>query len=291
MSSPATPVVLIIPGGWHKPQSYIKLHDALGSAGFRVSIPELPSTNGSRPPNADLSADTAHVRATVEELVKQGDEVIALMHSYGGQIGTNALSSFSIASRQRAGLKGGVKDLIYMSACAVSEGKSMMDMVRHFGHESLIPLAFDFADDMTCVSRDPKSLLVGADCGLPAGEIDKNVDTLVRWNGQCMYDVLTTDRCAWRDIPVTYIHSAKDMTTPYDYQKWLVEGMRKEGVRMQTATLETGHCPNFTATQGVVDVLRKVAAGEQLEDKKEVEEIASTERVQDAIAGIGAEKP
>jgi hypothetical protein len=60
---------------------------------------------------------------------------------------------------------------------------------------------------------------------------------------------------------------------------------------MQTATLETGHCPNFTATQGVVDVLRKVAAGEQLEDKKEVEEIASTERVQDAIAGIGAEKP
>ena len=40
-----------------------------------------------------------------------------------------------------------------------------------------------------------------------------------------------------------------------------------------------------------MDVLRKVAAGEQLEDKKEVEEIASTERVQDAIAGIGAEKP
>ncbi|KAF7670894.1 hypothetical protein GT037_011022 [Alternaria burnsii] len=291
MSSPTTPVVLIIPGGWHKPQSYIKLHDALAYVGFRVSIPELPSTNGSRPPNSDLATDTAHVRATVEELIKQGDEVIALMHSYGGQVGTNALSSFSIASRQRAGLKGGVKDLIYMSACAVSEGKSMMDMVRHFGHESLIPLAFDFADDMTCVSRDPKTLHVGADCGLPAGEIDKYVDTLVRWNGQCMYDVLTTDRCAWRDIPVTYIHSAKDMAIPYDYQKWLVEGMRKEGVRVQVATLETGHCPNLTATEGVVDVVRKVATGEQLEDKTEVEEMASTERVQDTMAGIGAENP
>jgi pimeloyl-ACP methyl ester carboxylesterase len=291
MSSPASSIVLIIPGGWHKPQSYIKLHDALGSAGFRVSIPELPSANGSRPPNADLATDTAHVRATVEELVKQGDEVIALMHSYGGQIGTNALASFSIANRQKARLKGGVRDLIYMSACAVSEGKSMMDMVRYFGHESLVPLAFDIADDMTCVSRDPKTLFVGEDCGLPADEIDTYVDTLVRWNGQCMYDVLMTERCAWRDIPITYIHTAKDMTIPHDYQKWLVEGMRKEGVRVQTATLETGHCPNLTATEGVVDVLRKVAAGEQLEDKNEVEEIASTERVQDTIAGIGAEKP
>jgi pimeloyl-ACP methyl ester carboxylesterase len=291
MSSPASPIVLIIPGGWHKPQSYIKLHDALGSAGFRVSMPELPSANGSRPPIADLATDTAHLRATVEELVKQGDYFIALMHSYGGQIGTNALASFSIANRQKAGLKGGVRDLVYMSACAVSEGKSMMDMVRYFGHESLIPLAFDIGDDMTCVSRDPKTLLVGADCGLPADEIDTYVDTLVRWNGQCMYDVLMTERCAWRDIPITYIHMAKDMTIPHDYQKWLVEGMRKEGVRVQTATLETGHCPNLTATEGVVDVLRKVAAGEQLEDKNEVEEIASTERVQDTIAGIGAEKP
>jgi hypothetical protein len=29
-----------------------------------------------------------------------------------------------------------------------------------------------------------------------------------------------------------YIHMKKDMTTPYDYQKWLVESMRKEGARV-----------------------------------------------------------
>lgn len=164
----------------------------------------------------------------------------------------------------------------------------MIDMVRHFDHESLIPLAFDFADDMTCVSRDPKTLLVGADSGLPDQEVDKYVETLVRWNGQCMYDALTTERCAWRDVLVTYIHTTKDMTIPYDYQKWLVEGMR-EGVRVQTATLETGHCPNLTATEGVVDVLRKVAAGEKLKEEGEVEKTATTEEVQDAIAGVGAE--
>jgi hypothetical protein len=88
-----------------------------------------------------------------------------------------------------------------------------------------------------------------------------------------------------------FIHMTKDMTIPYDYQKWLVESMRKEGARVQTAMLETEHCPNLTAMEGVVGVLRQVAAGEQLEEKEEMEDIVSTERVQDAIAVIGAEKP
>ncbi|CAG5138378.1 uncharacterized protein ALTATR162_LOCUS334 [Alternaria atra] len=287
----SAPTILIIPGGWHKPESYTKLHHALTSAGFKVHIPELPSTNGSRPPDANLTNDTAHVRATAEQIIKNGDELIVLMHSYGGQIGTNALSGLSITSRRNAGLEGGVRELVYMSAYAVSEGKSMIDMVRHFDHESLIPLAFDFADDMTCVSRDPKILLVGADSGLPDNEVEKYVETLVRWNGQCMYDALTTERCAWRDIPVTYIHTTKDMTIPYEYQKWLVEGMRKEGVWVHTATLETGHCPNLTATEGVVDVLRKVVAGEKLDEEGEVEKPVTTVEVQDAIVGVGIEKP
>lgn len=52
--------------------------------------------------------------------------------------------------------------------------------------------------------------------------------------------------------------------------------------------LETRHCPNLTAMEGVVGVLRQVTACEQLE---EMEDIVSTVRVQDAIASIGAEKP
>ncbi|KAG9188051.1 hypothetical protein G6011_01974 [Alternaria panax] len=179
MSLLATPTILIIPGSWHKPQSYTKLRHALTSAGFDVLVPELPSTNGFRPPDANLTTDTTHVRSVIEDLVKNGDEMIVVMHSYGGQIGTSTVSGLGFRRRQEAGLNGGIRDLVYMSACAVSEGKSMMDMVRHFNHESLIPLAFDFADDMTCVSRDPKTLLLGADSGLSDAEVDEYVEMLV----------------------------------------------------------------------------------------------------------------
>jgi pimeloyl-ACP methyl ester carboxylesterase len=86
-----TSTVLLIGGGWHMPQSYSKLTRQLEAAGYEVHVPTLPSMNGSRPPNADLTTDTDHVRAVAEDLVNRGHHLVVLMHSYGGQIGTNAL--------------------------------------------------------------------------------------------------------------------------------------------------------------------------------------------------------
>lgn len=54
----------------------------------------------------------------------------------------------------------------------------MIDGVKHFGHEQLMPLAFDFADDMSVVSRDAKTFLVG-ETDLPAAEIENYLVSLV----------------------------------------------------------------------------------------------------------------
>jgi hypothetical protein len=123
-----------------------------------------------------------------------------------------------------------------------------------------MPLAFDFADDTSVVSRDPKTLLAGK-TDLPAAEVDEYPGSLVRWNGQAMYQPLSASRAAWRDISVTYIQTTKDMAVPLDYQKWFVEGMQKEGIEVQTATLETGHCTNFTAAEQVAMIVNAVVKG------------------------------
>ena len=75
----------------------------------------------------------------------------------------------------------------------------MVSKVKEFGHEHLLPLAFDFADDDSCVSRDPKTLLIGP--GVDDAETGLYMITMVRWNGKSMYQPVT--RCAWREIPVT----------------------------------------------------------------------------------------
>ncbi|KAF2820259.1 alpha/beta-hydrolase [Ophiobolus disseminans] len=278
-------IVLLVCGGWHVPRSYSKLSEQLELAGYDVHVPALPSVSGSRPPNADLYSDTETVRSVAKELVSAGHEIVVLMHSYGGQVGTNALHGLSLETRRKEGLTGGVSNLIYLTAYALPEGKAMIDAVRHFDHEALMPLAFDFTDDMSCVSRDPRTLLVG-ETGLPASEVDDYIATFVRWNGQAMYQPLTTSRAAWRDIPVTYIHTTKDMTVPFVYQEWCVEQMEREGVEVQIAMLETGHCASFTAAKKVADIVDQLTKGTVRSASGGNSKATNTGEVRDAILNV-----
>ncbi|TVY34264.1 hypothetical protein LSUB1_G007843, partial [Lachnellula subtilissima] len=184
-----------------------------------------------------------------------GRTVLAILHSYGGQVGSNALVGLSLSSRAALGLPGGIWQLVYLAGFAVPEGVSMMDTVKEFGHMELVPLAFNFAEDDTCVSNDPKTLLVGPSA-VDEEEVTRYLETLVRWNGKAMYLPIT--HAAWREIPVAYIHCTADMTVPFDYQKSFVEGMEKNGRPVRTFELATGHCPNLTATEGVVEAVNSI---------------------------------
>ncbi|PVH91943.1 alpha/beta-hydrolase [Periconia macrospinosa] len=252
MANLKPPTIVIVSGGWHVPESYSKLVDALKSAGYNVLAPRLPSMNESRPPTANLETDTSFVRSFVQDLITTGHNIVALMHSYGGQVGTNALNGLGESETPGSGR---VSQLIYMTAFAQNEGWSMIDKVEEFGHGDLMPLAFDFADDKTVVSRDPKLLLVGGTT-LPEAEVDAYINTFVRWNGQCMYDKIS--EAAWKGIPTSYIYTTQDMTVPLDYQKSMVEIMRKGGREVRTFEVESGHCPNFSATSSVVDAVKEI---------------------------------
>ncbi|KAI0438672.1 alpha/beta-hydrolase [Xylaria telfairii] len=257
MAADTKPTLFIIHGGWHTPDSYKKLTSSLETRGYEVHVPRLPSTNGSRPPNADLVTDSLLVRSYVESLIRAGRTVVVIMHSYGGQVGTNSLYGLGLEARAKQGLPGGISHLIYMTAYAVPEGNAMMDKVKEFGNEDLVPLVFDFADDKTCLFRDPKGLMIGP--GVSDAEVDEYLTTFVRWNGNGMYQA--SEHAAWRDIPTSYIYTTTDMTVPLAYQQNIVEGLEKAGRKVQTFTLETGHCPNLTATEDVVEIVEKVIAG------------------------------
>lgn len=213
--------------------------------------------NGARPPNAGLPHDSALVRSYVESLVRAGRSVVAIGHSYGGHVMSNALHGLGIDARAAKGHKGGVSHLIYMAGFAVPEGVSRMDKVKEFGNMDLVPLAVDFADDGTCVSRDPKTLLIGP--GVSDAEMESYMKTWALWNGNVMYQA--SEHAAWREIPVAYIKSMADMTIPVHLQQHFIDEMEKAGRKVQVFELATGHCPNVTATDGVVDAVNNVVSG------------------------------
>lgn len=132
-------------------------------------------------------------------------------------------------------------------------------MVKEFGHEHLMPLAFNFAEDDTCVCFDPKAVLIGSGEGADNAEIDTYLASLVRWNGKCMFQDIA--KCAWRDIPTSYIYTSEDMTVPLIYQKSMVKKMEAQGREVQTVEFTTGHSPNLTKIHEVVDFVNQVVAG------------------------------
>ncbi|KAI1874106.1 uncharacterized protein JN550_002685 [Neoarthrinium moseri] len=218
--------ILIVHGGWHKPQHYDELKKLLEEDGYEVHVPRLPSSHESRPPNY-LSDDTKFVRSSVEKLVRDGRKVVVLMDSYGGQVGSNGLYGLGQELRSTQGHEGGVSRLIYMTAYALPEGVTMMD----------------------------KPLVVGP--GRDNAEIEAYISAMVQYNGRCMYQ--PSDHAAWWEIPVSYIYTSADMTVSLNYQQNFVQGLKKEGREVQTFELATGHCPNFTATKEVADIVKKNA--------------------------------
>lgn len=122
------PAVVIIHGAWHPPYFYDELVSSLHVKGFNiVQCPRLPSASESLPlpPNANLAGDTATVRSVVKTLVDEGQDVIVLMHSYGGVVGGNSLDGLLSPQRRAQGLRGGVLHLIYMAAFVIPPGTAL----------------------------------------------------------------------------------------------------------------------------------------------------------------------
>ncbi|ROV90904.1 hypothetical protein VMCG_09959 [Cytospora schulzeri] len=238
MAANIKPTLFIIGGAFHTPESYQPLITALETSGYEVHVPRLLSCNQARPPNADLSSDTTHVRSYVGSLVRAGRRVVVIAHSYGGQ--------------------GGISALIYMSSYALPEGSAALDKTKEFGNMDMVPIAFDIAEDQTSVVRDPTTALVGP--GVDDAAAEAYLSTLVRWNIQGLFQRI--EHASWREIqPVAYIYTTADMMIPIHYQRSAVDDVKKEGVKVQAFELNTGHCSYLSDAQGVVDVVNKVVSG------------------------------
>ncbi|KAI0850319.1 alpha/beta-hydrolase [Daldinia vernicosa] len=259
MESTSRPTLLLLHGAFHIPDSYNKFTRALRAAGFEVHVPRLPSMNGSRPPNTDLATDSELVRSYATSLVEAGRDVAVLMHSYGGQVGTNSLYGLSKSVRSANGLPGGISHLIYMSAFALPEGKSMIDKVEEFGHLDLIPVSFGIDSDQSCVTNYPREGLIdGPSDQVHPEEIKEYIETIGRWNGKSMYMPIQNTP-AWRDeVNIYYMYTLNDISLPIEYQRSMVEFIEKEeGKTVETVEFESNHALTLLVTKRVVDTVIK----------------------------------
>ena len=115
-----TPTIVIVPGLWEGPESFKQVESLLQISGYPVQTLKLLSTGTISPGNPSMEDDIAAIREHLTALVNEGKELILVLHSAGGFLGSSAMDGLSV--KARAGEKGGVASIIFVTGGVAPEG-------------------------------------------------------------------------------------------------------------------------------------------------------------------------
>jgi pimeloyl-ACP methyl ester carboxylesterase len=130
------PVIVIIPGGFHRPSHYDNLTNPLREKGYDVLTPPLVVAGDE---NVDAEAtplsDVACIFEELEPYLDHGREAVLVSHSYGSVVAAESLKEHTIQDRKEHGLQGGIKGWVCIAGFAFPAlGKNLM------GGEDELPL-------------------------------------------------------------------------------------------------------------------------------------------------------
>jgi alpha-beta hydrolase superfamily lysophospholipase len=253
--SDTLPTIIIVHGAWHTPANYQKFRDSLTAAGFSVYCPPLPSCNNTSPPPASFAEDVIALRAVVRERVAAGERVLLVMHSYGGMVGTDAVTDDLLRStRAVKGQPGGVVHLLYLCAYILQPKTSVIDISKASGLFHLWPQFVNNFDDGSCFPVDPAAMFLG---DAEAADIEAALPHLVR-SPLSAFNTLPEGDC-WKKLPVTYVHTSKDDSVPRPYQDIMIGRAEKDGAVIKKEDYDTCHSVFVTKQKEMVDLALNAA--------------------------------
>ena len=117
-----SPTVLLVPGFWEGTEPFENVSSLLAKKGLSNSFAPLVSTGTTSPGNPSMRDDIAAIRSSVEALVTAEKDVVMVLHSGGGFLGSNAIEGLSAKQRAQEGLKGGVVGIVFLTGAIFPEG-------------------------------------------------------------------------------------------------------------------------------------------------------------------------
>ena len=260
MASTPKPTVLIIHGAWHVAKHYTALTSPLEAVGYTVNCQTLPSCNDASPPNTTLDDDVRFCRKEALKIMESGQDLIAIMHSYGGVVGTNALANIHPQHNAKSAK---VRALIYMAAFIPFENQSLAEM---FGGQ--LPPWLTCNPDTKVIDIDDPAYHFYND--LSREEANDCVKLLVRHPTVTQYEPVRDpelkkelgDRVAWREVEnIVYIKCMKDTGIPDFVQQMMVDRIESEGGlgtgKVKVEVLQAGHSPFHNMPDQVVGVVQR----------------------------------
>ena len=125
------PTIVLVQGSFQISEVYTKLVQGLEAQGYPTIHPQLPTcsnTNNPKFPQLSLIDDALTIRTElIRQIEYESKMVVMIMHSYGGLVGSEAITDeLSYVKRQAQGLSGGVIHLFLYAAFLINEGQSIL---------------------------------------------------------------------------------------------------------------------------------------------------------------------
>ena len=126
------PTILLVGGAWHTADYLKPLATALEAADYPTLTLALPSVDAS-PAKLDFGDDVALVRSKAVDLASDGKHIVAVLHSFGGIVGTEALQG--LGKPVMKGI-GAVLGLVYIATMLPKKGDSFEAHLESVGDRS-----------------------------------------------------------------------------------------------------------------------------------------------------------
>jgi len=121
------PIIVIVPGAFHRALHYTKITEPLRAQGYGVIPVDLVVAGENVNPDATHLDDAAEIRRQLVPLLDEDKRAIVVSHSYGSMPATASVEGQTVAERSQKGLNGGIVAVINIAGFAFpARGKSVM---------------------------------------------------------------------------------------------------------------------------------------------------------------------
>ena len=257
------PTLIFVPGAWHAPSVFSRVISLLSTNGYTSHGLSLPSV-GANPGLPNFDADVAALQTLIDKSISVGEDVIVVLWSYAGVVGTEAvLPSMLKSNREAEGKRGGVIHLVYLAAPALKVGMSVGRSNPDSKAENAGELAV-FDEEAGIVTINPKFAPMLFYNDVEDQELVKElVDGMQSMSVGALRSKLT--RAAWEYAPATSVICEKDFRLPAERAERQLKEAKElcPGAFQTIERCEAGHVPFVSMPERVVEILRR-AAGEVL---------------------------
>ncbi|KAF8852482.1 alpha/beta-hydrolase [Acephala macrosclerotiorum] len=235
---PNNPSIVFVPGFWEGPTVFESVAATLRDTyGYKTEITSLPSTGQASPGNPTLQDDIQAVHSFLERLVAKGEDVLLVLHSASGFIGTEAIKNLTAKERMSESKTGGVVKIVFMTAGVFPVGFKTG------------PLPFFEYDGTRLFCKDPASFLFN---DLPPDVAQMWISRLEcqpawKWDGEITHG-------GYKDVSSVYLLCSNDQCVPLAMQRQCAELAGSEIV-----SCNAGHMVMLSQPETVVKVIHTAA--------------------------------